>query len=84
MGIVAGERSKGRTKTWRAGSASRRLAEDIRPELGETLEPYARFDKDIDKFCCRGCGYQAVRYKGMEAHLVECEGNDGTNALQSK
>lgn len=56
---------RGRTKAQRDHGVT-----DTRPELGQALEPYARFDKDIEKFCCRKCGYQAVTYRGIDAHLA--------------
>lgn len=42
---------------------------DGRPEMGQQLEPYAIFDKDIEKFCCCKCGSQFETYRGIEAHL---------------
>jgi len=45
---------------------------DGRKQLGEQLEPYARFDSDIERFCCRKCGYQSETYRGINAHIAEC------------
>jgi hypothetical protein len=45
---------------------------DTRKQLGEKLEPFARFDSDIERFCCRKCGYQAETYRGINAHVAEC------------
>jgi hypothetical protein len=45
---------------------------DTRKQLGEKLEPFARFDSDIERFCCRKCGYQAETYRGIDAHIAEC------------
>lgn len=48
-------------------------SKDNRIELGSILEPYGRFDSDLQRFCCRDCGFQAETYRGICAHLqTEC------------
>ena len=56
----------------RGGAIGKNKGRDERMELGKQLEPYARFDKDLERFCCRDCGWQGETYRGIEAHLAEC------------
>lgn len=45
---------------------------DNREEIGKQFEPYARFDKDLERFCCTKCGSQFETVRGIKAHLAEC------------
>jgi len=44
---------------------------DERGRLGESLEPFAHFDPEGERFHCDcvGCAYTAISYKGIIAHL---------------
>jgi hypothetical protein len=42
---------------------------DARKEIAQTLEPYARFDSDIERFCCTTCGYQCEHFRSLKAHI---------------
>ena len=44
---------------------------DRRVDLGQQLQPYGRFDADIERFCCRDCGYKSQTYRGIEAHILD-------------
>ena len=46
------------------------LGQDHRVEKGKNLEPYARFDSDLERFCCCHCGEQFETYRGIDTHLA--------------
>jgi hypothetical protein len=42
---------------------------DRRKELGELLEPFAKFDATIERFVCNGCASVFETYRGIQAHI---------------
>lgn len=56
-----------------ASKRGRFSGKDRRFEIGEEFQPYARFDRDIERFVCRGCGCKCETVRVIQAHLAECE-----------